>query len=269
MTTPLIDTHCHLTFPDLYGRAAEYIREAQTAGVVGMITVGTDLVDNLAAIDLAHRYPQVVYAAIGIHPHEARKAPPDFEEQLLELLADPVVVAMGEMGLDYHYNHSDPPTQRRVFENQLAAACRADHRLPIIIHCREALDDVISILQAGGADWSRVVFHCFGGTAEQAQRLIDLGAWLSFTGTVTFRKSDELRRIVQQVPGDRVMVETDAPYLSPEPLRNVRPNRPAHAVHTARCLRLPTDADDDACRARLTANAQRFFHLTPGNESRS
>jgi TatD DNase family protein len=263
MTTTLIDTHCHLTFPDLYGRAAEYIEEAQSAGVGRMITVGTDLVDNLAAIDLAQRYPQVVYAAVGIHPHEARKAPPDFEERLLDRLTNPVVVAMGEMGLDYHYNYSEPRAQRRIFEGQLAVVGRADRPLPIIIHCREAFDDVISILQASGADWSRVVFHCFGGTAKQARRLIDLGAWLSFTGTVTFKKSNELRHIVQQVPGDRVMVETDAPYLSPEPVRNVRPNRPAHVVYTARCLRLPTDADETACRARLTANAQRFFRLAP------
>jgi TatD DNase family protein len=229
-----------------------------------MITVGTDLVDDLAAVDLAHRYPGTVFAAVGVHPHEAAKAPVDFAEPLRELLADPAVVALGETGLDYHYNFSEPATQRRVFEEQLTLVGSIDRALPIVIHCREAFEDVIRILQASGVDLARVVFHCFSGTPAEARQLLEMGCWLSFTGVVTFKNSETLRNIVKRTPADRILVETDSPYLSPEPVRSIRPNRPAHLVHTAACLRLPTDSNEDACRARLTANAERFFRLPIG-----
>ncbi|RIK66247.1 MAG: hydrolase TatD [Planctomycetota bacterium] len=257
MPHSLIDSHCHLTSPELLPRAGAVLDRARAAGVTQFVTIATDLADAEAAFALGAKYPDV-HAACGIHPHEAAKAPSGWEEVLEKHASDPRVHAVGEMGLDYHYDFADRPTQHAVFRRQIEIAARANR--PVIIHCREAHRDVLAIL----ADCPRpqnVVFHCFTGSEAEAAELIDLGYWISLTGVVTFRRSDELRRVANRIPPDRLMIETDCPYLSPEPLRNVRPNEPAHLVHTAACIARARGLTVDELAALTTENARRFFHL--------
>ena len=202
--------------------------------------------------------------AAGVHPHEAGKVagadadPPDLVE-MVALWRDEKVVALGEMGLDYHYDFADRAVQRRVFTEQLALAAPFDK--PIIIHCREALDDVIPILVDHGFSGRRVVFHCFTGTADEAARIAEQGWRISFTGVVTFKKSSELQAIARAYPADRLMIETDSPYLSPEPVRGKRPNEPSHLVHIARFLAGLRGESVEEVSAATRANTVEFFGL--------
>jgi len=208
------DNHCHLTAET----ASDQVREAREAGVDRIITVGTDVAGSGQCIEVARAYPGV-WATAGVHPHDAKGG----LDGLVLLLADPTVVAVGECGLDYHYDHSPRPDQREVFAAQIALAI--ENRLPLVVHTREAWDDTFDLLTAEGVP-ERTVFHCFTGGANEARRALDLGALLSFSGIITFKSADELREAARVCPLDRLMVETDAPYLTPEPHRG-SPNRPA------------------------------------------
>ncbi len=259
----LIDSHAHLTFPELHDRVDEILDRCDAVGVERTITIGTDLGDASRAVALAHRYPGRIHAAVGIHPHEAGKVSDADLKALPDLWDDPEVVALGEMGLDYHYDFADHDTQRSVFCKQLELA--TVRRRPLIIHCREALDDAIEMLVDHGFANRRVVFHCFTGTAAEAIRIQEHGWRLSFTGIVTFPKSTALQEIARTYPDEALMIETDAPYLSPVPLRGKHPNEPANVVHTARFLAELRNVPYQELVDQIGCNTMKFFDL-PGSK---
>lgn len=256
MSVELFDTHCHLTFDGLIEQCDRVIDEAETAGVTRMITVACVPEDFEPALAIHGRHEHVLVAA-GLHPHEARRGDDAFFEKLSEMWRHPAVVAAGEMGLDYHYDFSPRETQREVFARQLDMAARAD--LPIIIHCREAHNDAVGILIEHGFTGKDVVFHCFSGTPDEAAELIDKGWWLSYTGVITFRNAEAARRSCITTPADRIMFETDAPYLSPHPVRKMRPNVPANVAHTVRFAAGAREESFGNLAKTSTSNARRFF----------
>ncbi len=254
----LVDTHCHLTFEPLVGDVPGVIERSRSAGVTGWITVGTTLEDNGRVVELAARYKNM-YAAVGIHPHEAKTGDAAALAELKRLAQQGKVVAIGETGLDFHYNFSKQPDQARVFAAHLDMARNLS--LPVIVHSRNAFDETVDILDRDGQRLKGVVFHCFTGSADQAKQLLDRGYHLSFTGVVTFKNAQATRAAAQAVPLDRLMVETDAPYMSPEPVRKQKPNEPALMVHTARLLAdLKGVSLEDLAQA-TTGNAVKFFGL--------
>jgi TatD DNase family protein len=229
----LIDTHCHLTFEQFGGGVDAIIERSEAASVTGWITVGTDIQDSRKAVEVAERFSNM-YAAVGIHPHEAKNATDQTMDELKKLTQSEKVVAIGETGLDFHYNFSEPPAQKEIFTQHLKIA--AELNLPVIIHCRKAFDETLDILERHGRGVEKVVFHCFSGSAEQAKIVLDKGFHISFTGVVTFKNAETARRAAEVVPLDRLMLETDCPYMSPEPMRKQKVNEPALMVHTARFL---------------------------------
>jgi len=213
------DNHCHLHFRDASpGDVADVVAAARAFGVERFVTVGCDVADSRGAIDVARAHGGV-WATAGVHPHEADGG----LEGLEALLDDPQVVAVGECGLDYHYDHSPRDAQRAVFAAQIALAHASG--LALVIHSRSAWDDTFDVLAAEGVP-ERTVFHCFTGGAAEARRCLDMGAHLSISGIVTFKTADDVREAVALCPPDRLLVETDAPYLAPVPHRGER-NRPA------------------------------------------
>lgn len=253
----LIDTHAHLTYPGLVERIDEVLTRCAEAGVERVITIGTDAEEICAALRLAERYPDRVFASAGFHPHEAAKiADPDWTV-LREALAHPAVIGFGEMGLDYHYDFAPRDVQQRVFRRQLDLA--SEFGLPIIIHCREAFDDLRPILLSAGFEGRRVVFHCFTGTPEEAAAIAGHGWRVSFTGIVTFKGSTQLQAIARSYPADQLMIETDSPYLSPVPVRGVKPNEPAHVAHVARFLAELRGEPYDVLARRTWESSLAFF----------
>lgn len=250
----MIDSHCHLTYPQLASQLPLVLARAAAAGICGMITIGTNLADARSAVELCRRIENV-RCAIGIHPHHATEASRDDVAAIRELQCDSRVLALGEMGLDYHYDFSPRPLQREIFVAQLELA----HSLgrPIVIHCREAVDDCLAILKSFSS--VPAVFHCFTGTPEEARRILDAGYLLGFTGAVTFKKSEALREVVGFVPGDRMLIETDAPYLAPEPVRKQKVNEPALLVHTACAIANIRGISLEELDVLTTANVARFF----------
>ncbi|MEA2711746.1 MAG: TatD DNase family protein [Phycisphaerales bacterium] len=250
----MIDTHCHLTDPRLFEQLDAVLSRAATAGVERVVTIGTDIEDAMAVIELCERKPQV-RCAVGVHPNYSADAVVADVAKLRELQKHPSVVALGEMGLDYHYERATPAHQREIFEAQLQLATEVGR--PVVIHCREAVDDTLAVMKS----FANVpaVFHCFTGTRDEAIKILDAGYLLGFTGVITFKKNDELREIVKLTPIDRLLVETDAPYLTPEPVRNVKTNEPAFVAHTARVAAQVKGLDYDAFDRVATENALRFY----------
>ncbi|HWL95267.1 MAG TPA: TatD family hydrolase [Phycisphaerae bacterium] len=253
----LIDSHCHLTSAGLYERVDDVLHRAAEAGVLECITIATGLDDAKRALELSDSKPNV-HVVAGIHPHEAEKVGKRWDEELKTVVAQPDVYALGEMGLDYHYDFSDRASQAAVFRRQLEIA--TDVRKPVVIHCREAHDDVMRTLHEFPL-LVNVVFHCFTGARREAEEILAAGYWLSLTGVVTFKKSAKLREVAKMLPADRIMVETDSPYLSPEPVRSMRPNEPANVVHTAACIARERGISIEEFAALATANTRRFFSL--------
>jgi TatD DNase family protein len=213
------DNHCHLHFREADALAVtEAVAAGRDAGVERFVTVGCDVADSTAAIEVARAHAGV-FATAGVHPHEAK----DGTDGLEALLAEPEIVAVGECGLDYHYDHSPRDAQREVFAAQIALA--EAHGLALVIHSRSAWEDTFDVLAAEGVP-ARTVFHCFTGGAAEARRCLDLGAHISISGIVTFKTADDVREAVALCPPDRLLVETDAPYLAPVPHRGEK-NRPA------------------------------------------
>ena len=254
----LIDTHCHLTFDQLAGDIEAVIERSIAAGVTGWITVGTDTGQNQKAVELTDGFENM-YAAIGIHPHDAKDINAEVLTQLKELAQNPKVVAIGETGLDFHYNLSEQQDQRRVFAAQLKLA--AEVNLPVIVHSREAFDDTMDILARYGGGVKRIVFHCFGGSAEEAKIVLDNGFYISFTGVVTFKNAHTARAAAEVVPPDRLMLETDCPYMSPEPMRKQKINEPALMTHTAEYLAELKQMDLSDFAKTVTATSKTFFNL--------
>jgi TatD DNase family protein len=249
----MIDTHCHLDMKQFDTDREEVISRARDAGFEALITVGSDLQGTMRGIQLAEEH-DFIYASVGIHPHDAA----DFTEHIYEDLAKwstmQKVVAIGETGLDYHYDHSPRETQKEVFRRHLHLAGEAG--LPVIVHSREAARDTLAILKESGMQ--RGVLHCFSGSREMAEKLMAMGFYLSVAGPVTFKKSLLLQEIVRLIPDEYLLVETDAPYLAPEPFRGKR-NEPVYMLNTLRHvakLRGVTPED----MARITSlNAKRLF----------
>lgn len=255
----LIDSHAHLTFLELREQVNDVLERCQQAGVERVITIGTELSDARAAIELAVQHPNQISVAGGFHPHEADKVTEADFREMVKLWDDARVIALGEMGLDYHYDFADREVQRRVLTWQLAEAVKRDK--PVIIHCREAYDDVEPMLIDHGFVSRRVVFHCFTGSDKEAQRIAENGWRISFTGIVTFPKSTELQAIAKSYPKNALMVETDSPYLSPVPVRNKRPNEPAHVAHTARFLADLREQPFEQLVEQTNKNTKDFFGL--------
>jgi TatD DNase family protein len=266
----LIDTHCHLTSPELVDRAEDVLARARAAGVGRAILVAVNPGDARAALTLLAGRPELFLVA-GVHPHEAGTCSAEVWRELASVLRgqgldDDLrrrIVGVGETGLDFHYDFAPRARQEEVFEAHLALAVELG--LPVVIHARESEPRVCEILARFPHLAGRVVWHCFSGDQALARRVLDLGGFCSFTGVVTFKKADIIREAARFVPLDRIMVETDAPYLSPEPLRKVRPNEPALLVHTARFLAALRGADEREFAAATTANAVRFFGLPEGS----
>lgn len=253
----LIDTHAHLDDPHFDDDRDAVIDRAREAGVGTFVTIGCDLETSRAAVELADRYP-FVYATVGVHPHEAKQIGDSWYDDLRRLAQHQKVVAYGEIGLDYHYNHSPPRLQRDRFREQIALA--RDLRLPIVVHTREAQDDTIAILKEENAKDVGGVFHCFSGDAWLAKDALDLGFLLSFSGVITFHNATMLRDIVKTVPKDRLLVETDSPYLTPTPHRGKR-NEPAHVRLVAEKIAALQGLTTDEVAELTSQNARRVFKI--------
>ena len=251
----LIDSHCHLDFPEFAPELDDVVARAKSAGVGTMLTIGTRLRAFAGVRAVAERFADV-WCTVGVHPHEASEEPLDEATSLIAETSHPKVVGIGEAGLDYYYEHSPREPQIRNFRAHIEAA-RATG-LPLIVHARDADDDLCEILSA---EMERGRFtgliHCFSSGRKLAETALALGLYISISGIVTFKKADELRAIVADVPLDRLLVETDAPYLAPMPLRGKR-NEPAFVVHTANAVAVLKNVEP---RALADATTENFFRL--------
>lgn len=255
----LIDTHTHLDDARYNDDRDAMIARARESGVEAFVTIGCDLATSQAAVALADRHPSV-YASIGVHPHEVKHIGDGWYDELRRLAKHEKVVAYGEIGLDYHYNHSSPQEQRDRFREQVQLA--RELRLPVIIHTREAQEDTIAILREEKATEVGGVFHCFSGDAWLAKDALDLGFYLSFSGILTFQNATMLREIAKNTPLDRVLIETDCPYLTPVPHRGKR-NEPAYVTQVAKLLAAihgPSQSLEQIGRL-TTENAKRLFRI--------
>jgi TatD DNase family protein len=257
----LVDSHCHLDFPDYAGKVDDVLARARAAGVGVCVSIGTELkrFPGVKAVAEAHAN---VWCSVGVHPHEAEKELLDDEAALVREAAHPKVVAIGETGLDYYYEHAPRLAQQANFRSHIAAARRTG--LPVIVHTRDADDDTILILREEMAKGAFTgVIHCFTGTQTLADAALELGLYISVSGIATFKNSAPLRDVIKSVPLGRLLVETDAPYLAPVPHRG-KTNEPAFVVHTAAMLAELKQVSADELSATTTANFFRLFSkVTP------
>jgi TatD DNase family protein len=251
----IVDSHCHLDhFTD--AEIEEILARAEAAGVTRMVTIGTSVPQAAAVKALAERFPQV-WATVGVHPHRAAEGAMPTVEELVALADHPRVIGIGESGLDYFYDKAPREVQQEGFRRHLRAA-RATG-LPMCIHARDADEDVARILEeerAGGA--FPFLLHCFSSTPQLAEKAVEMGGYISFSGILTFPKSTELRALAARLPEDRLLVETDAPYLAPVPLRGKR-CEPAYTAHTAKVLAEARGVSLEHIAAATTANFHRLF----------
>lgn len=254
----LIDTHAHFTFDDLASDVEGVLARSIEAGVTSWITVGTEPGELERALALARAHDNM-YAALGYHPHHAEEVSEDDLALLKRLCQDGKVVAIGETGLDYFYEHSPRNVQREIFRKQLCIA--EELNLPVVVHTRNAFDESMEILDEFTGRLKNVVIHCYSGTAEQTKLILDRDYYVSFTGIVTFKKAQEARDAAKQVPLDRMMVETDCPFISPAPMRNQRPNEPALMVHTAKKLAEIKEMELEDFAEKVTRTSKKFFNL--------
>ena len=262
----LIDSHCHLDFPDFADELDAVVARAQAAGVGRIVTISTRVKRHAEVLAIAERFADV-YCSVGTHPHNAHEELDITVDELVERARHPKVVAIGEAGLDYYYDHSPRDAQERGLRNHIAAA-RAT-RLPLVIHSRDADDDMARILEEEmGKGAFPAVLHCFTGGRALAERAIALGLYISFTGILTFKKSDDLRAIAKDLPADRILVETDAPYLAPGRYRGKR-NEPAYVVETARVLADTRAVSPDEIARQTSASFFRLFDKVPRPAARA
>jgi TatD DNase family protein len=248
-----IDVHTHINMLDL--SPEEAVRNAQEAGVERMLTIGTQPSDHPLVLDLARRFYPTVHCTLGVHPHDANVYTPEGEDFMRQHFGDKEVVAVGEIGLDYYYDNSDRKTQKEIFEKQLALSI--EYNLPVEIHTRDAEADTADILNSFGGK-VRGLLHCFTGTQWLADRALDLGLNISISGVVTFKNAEDLRSIVKSVPLDRLHVETDAPFLSPVPMRGKK-NIPSYVVHTAKCVAELKNVSMEKLSQYTNTNARKMF----------
>jgi TatD DNase family protein len=256
----LIDSHCHLDFPDFAHELDAVVTRARTAGVDRMVTISTRVRQQSALLAITQRFPDV-YCSIGTHPHHAHEEADIGVRELVACSRAEKVVAIGEAGLDYHYDNSPREAQERSFRAHIGAA--QETGLPLVIHSREADDDMARILEEEmGKGAFAAVLHCFTGGRDLARRAVALGHFISFTGILTFKNSEDLRAIAAELPEDRILVETDAPYLAPGKYRGKR-NEPAFVVETAKVLADVRGVSLDAIATQSTANFYRLFAKVP------
>jgi len=254
--TPLIDSHCHLDFPDFGEELDEVVARAGRAGITHMVTISTHLSRFEAVKAVAERYPNV-FCSVGIHPHEAGTEAEVTADELVRLAEHPKVVGIGETGLDFYYEHSPRDVQERQFRTHIDAARRTG--LPLIVHTRDADTDTIRIMEEEhGKGAFPGLIHCFSASRELAERMVALGLYISFSGIVTFKKADELREVARILPEDRILVETDSPYLAPVPRRGKR-NEPAFTAFTAAKIAEVRDITPAEIARTTTANFKRLF----------
>ena len=252
----LIDTHCHFNHKQFANDLPAYISRAQAAGVRQMIVVGYDMPSSEQAVQLSEAYSGVLFAVVGVHPHDAKDWNEVADKRLRQLSDHPHVVAIGEIGLDYHYDFSPRDMQERAFRAQMQIAREVG--LPIVIHCREAYADTLQILSEEGADETGGVMHCWAGSVEDADKTVALGLALGFGGTLTFKNAETTRQAAQRVPLETLLVETDAPYLAPTPHRG-KPNQPAYTRLVAEKLAELRGLSLPELAMLTTANARRTF----------
>lgn len=258
----LFDTHVHLDDEQFAGDVVGVIERARLAGVTQLLAVGTTAASSLATSQFSQRFPGTVFAAAGIHPNYAREAQDADWSQIESLARAGRVVALGETGLDRHWDYTPFPLQEEYFDRHLRLAQELD--LPFIVHMRDCEADVLRMLVAArGRGPLRGIMHAFSGSRDAAQTCLELGLHLSFAGPVTYKKSDDLRALAASIPPDRILVETDAPFLSPHPRRGQRPNEPAWLVHTASCVAAARGLSLLEFARQSTANARRLFALPP------
>jgi len=256
----LVDSHCHLDFPDFATELDAVVTRARAAGIERMVTISTRVARFAQVAAIAERFPDI-YCSVGTHPHNAHEELDVTAADLVAHTRSAKVVALGEAGLDYHYDNSPRDAQERGFRTHIAAA--RETGLPLVIHTREADADTARILEEEtGKGAFPAVLHCFTGGADLARRAIDLGLFISFTGILTFRNSDALRAIAKELPADRILVETDAPYLAPGKFRGKR-NEPAYVVETAKALAETRGVPLDEIAQQTTANFFRLFSKVP------
>jgi TatD DNase family protein len=256
----LIDSHAHIDFPQFSEDREAMLDRARAAGVTTLLAIGTgpgpEKLD--AALPFAEEH-NWIYATVGIHPHEAKEVTTQHLDELTQLAKRPRVIGWGEIGLDYFYEHSPRDTQQRVFLVQMELARKA--RLPIIIHCRDAWRDCLDMLEK---HWKTTglggILHCFTSTLEDARRGIEMGFLVSFAGNSTYPKTQNLRDVAKELPLEKILIETDAPYLAPQPWRGKR-NEPAYVAEVARALASVRDCSPEEIAAATTENFRRFFGL--------
>jgi TatD DNase family protein len=247
------DSHCHVHDERIPDGTDAAVRAAVDAGVTTLISVGCDRATSLAAIAVAELHPEV-FATVGLHPHDAVNG----VDTIVDLLDTEGLVAVGECGLDYYYDHSPRDVQQRVFAEQIALANARE--LPLVIHTRDAWDDTFAVLADAGVP-ARTIFHCFTGGPDEARRALDIGAHLSFSGSVTFKGAPEVQAAAALCPLDRMLVETDSPYLAPVPHRG-KPNRPAWVAHVVEHIADLREVAAADVAAATTTNARAVFALT-------
>ena len=253
-----IDTHCHLANPRLLGQVDDVLRRAREAGVDRIIIATARLEEARQAAQLTAAHEGLCCMA-GVHPHDSAEAPPDYLEELARLAENPRLVGIGEIGLDYHYDYSPRPTQREVFTRQLELAGRMGRT--VVVHTREAWDDTLAILRDGPVDLARVVLHSFTEGPQAAATAMELGMTISFSGIVTFDNAKALRESALLVSDDHLLTETDAPFLSPEPVRKMKTNEPANVVHIAQFLARLRNQTPEHLAACVRRNAHRMFGI--------
>ena len=255
-----LDAHTHLDSDELFPQKEQVLDRALKAGVAKMLLVNseaneTSFTRTLECLKLSHEVKR--YACFGVHPHQAERYGPEIEKRLGELLTHPGVIGFGEIGLDFFYNYSPQDIQVDVFRRQLEFTQKEN--LPVIIHCRDAYSQLAEILRELSTDWNGMI-HCFTGTSNEMKPLLDLGFHISFSGIVTFRKATALQDSAKAVPLDRILVETDAPFLAPVPFRG-KTNEPAFVVHTAKFIASLRQIPEEVLSSAVNANFEKLFQL--------
>ncbi|HEU5018607.1 MAG TPA: TatD family hydrolase [Pseudolabrys sp.] len=256
----LVDSHCHLDFPDFADELDAVVGRARTVGIGRLVTISTRVRKHAQVLAIAEKFPDV-FCSVGTHPHHSHEEPEIDANTLITLSKHPKIVAIGEAGLDYHYDTGPRELQAKSFREHIAAA--RESGLPLVIHSRDCDADMMRILiEETGQGAFPGVLHCFTGGRELAFKAIDLGLYISFTGILTFKRSDDLRAIAAALPADRILIETDSPYLAPQPYRGKR-CEPAYVVETAKVLAAARGVSFDNIAAQTTENFFRLFGKVP------
>jgi TatD DNase family protein len=256
----LVDSHCHLDFPDFASELDAVVARARAADIGRMVTISTRVKKHAQVLAIAEKYPDV-FCSVGTHPHNAQEETDVTAKDLIARAKHPKIVAIGEAGLDYHYDKSPRDVQAKSFREHIAAA--RETKLPLVIHSRDCDDDMAKMLQDEmGKGAFPAVLHCFTSGRDLAMKAIDLGLSISFTGILTFKNSAALREVAKELPAERILAETDAPYLAPRPYRGKR-NEPSYVVETARVLAETRGVSPDEIARQTTENFFRLFNKVP------